>query len=268
MCNCFPEDLHLKPWFACCHLCLPEDISETPQKCLICHGFRSYFCLFGPDMGPATRCPEVFGQLETTVEATVDQQEWKNRSYWGFPRANVGKRLSALLCLLKPGRDERGACRALAAGWWDHEDRLHFSSFSLKINPAKLVQNICRDHLHEAHWFLATRSHTHTRPPCNSPVHLAWRCLPPVTPSRWSQQINSAKIAGKSDARDIQSDRFPHAHWFWCLPICPIWSKSWYQKPNSIQVVSGNWSCLKVGCLIIILPIHFQAKPIELGDSL
>lgn len=32
-------------------------------------------------MGPATRCPEVFGQLETTVEATVDQQEWKNRSY-------------------------------------------------------------------------------------------------------------------------------------------------------------------------------------------
>ena len=192
----------------------------------------------------------------------------KSLILWGFPRANVGKRLSALLCLLKPGRDERGACRALAAGWWDHEDRLHFSSFSLKINPAKLVQNICRDHLHEAHWFLATRSHTHIRPPCNSPVHLAWRCLPPVTPSRWSQQINSAKIAGKSDARDIQSDRFPHAHWFWCLPICPIWSKSWYQKPNSIQVVSGNWSCLKVGCLIIILPIHFQAKPIELGDSL
>lgn len=82
----------------------------------------------------------------------------KSLILWGFPRANVGKRLSAL------GLEYLGwkrCLQALAAGWWDHEHRLHFSSFSLKINPAKLVQNTCRDHLH---WGSLVSSHKKSHP--------------------------------------------------------------------------------------------------------
>ena len=161
--------------------------------------------------------------------------------------------------------------KEVLAGLWQQAGGI-MSIRCISLRWKSTQRNWCKTHVEtiyiEAHWFLATRSPTHTRPPCNSPVHLAWRCLPPVTPSPLVPANQFCENRWEVWRQGHSKWQIPSSHWFWCLPICPIWSKSWYQKPNSIQVVSGNWSCLKVGCLIIILPIHFQAKPIELGDSL